>query len=142
MSDEFEDDVGADEDDDDLEEQPARIFALEEASALLPAVTPLLESLRAANDAMESRSEAVMESVPTNGGGAVHREFIDASRQAGRALDALNEMGVIVRDPATGLIDFPAMRDEDIVFLCWRLGEDAIAWWHPTDTGFAGREPL
>jgi hypothetical protein len=133
------------EDDDDLDEEelPARLFSADEANELLPTIEPLLQSLRAANTTMEERGDDVMESVPTNGGGAVHREFIDAARSAGRVLDVLNEMGVIVRDPEAGLIDFPTERDGEIVFLCWRLGEEPrIAWWHPTDTGFAGRQPL
>ena len=121
---------------------PARLFTLAEASALLPTVGPLLESLRAAQEAMETRSEDVVTSIPTNGGGAVHRAFLAAARTAGRSLEALNELGVVVRDPETGLIDFPTEREGETVFLCWRLGEDAIAWWHTTDTGFSGREPL
>ena len=122
---------------------PARIFTLEEANALVPTIEPLLVALRDANAAMEERGDDVMESVPTNGGGKVHKEFVDAAREAGRALDVLNGMGIVVRDPETGLIDFPAERGDEIVFLCWRLGEPhAIAWWHPTDAGFAGRQPL
>jgi hypothetical protein len=126
-----------------MNDVPSRIFTLEEANGLLATVEPLLESLRSANLAMEERGDEVMESVPTNGGGKVHREFVDAAREAGRALDTLNELGIVVRDPESGLIDFPTERDGEIVFLCWRLGEGpAIEWWHPTDTGFAGRRPL
>jgi hypothetical protein len=51
-------------------------------------------------------------------------------------------LGIQVRDPQTGLIDFLSERDGEEIFLCWRLGEDAVAWWHPIDSGFAGRQPL
>jgi hypothetical protein len=120
----------------------ARRFTVEEANALLPEVSPLVEALRRAHESMEERHDAVMESIPTNGGGKVHREFLDASIESAHALETLNEMGIVVRDPTSGLIDFPSLRDGREVFLCWRLGEDAIAWWHPLETGFAGREPL
>jgi hypothetical protein len=91
---------------------------------------------------MEERYEAVMTSVPTNGGGATHREFLDASSRAATALKELTDLGIVVRDPSSGLIDFPAERDGEEIYLCWRLGEETIAWWHPPDTGFAGRQPL
>jgi len=125
------------------EDAPAeRHFTLEEANSLLPAVRPLLETLRDAHARMEERQEDVMGSIPTNGGGVVHREFLDASTEAAEVLEELEGIGVVVRDPASGLIDFPAWRGDDEILLCWRLGEDSIAWWHPPETGFAGRQPL
>jgi hypothetical protein len=47
-----------------------------------------------------------------------------------------------VKDPATGLIDFRSLRGGREVYLCWRLGEGEIAWWHELDAGFQGRQPL
>lgn len=125
-----------------MSDEPHRRYTVEQANAALPEVVPLVETLRDAQAAMEERHDKVMESVPTNGGGTVHREFIAASGRAQRALEALQSMGIVVRDPASGLIDFPAERDGADVFLCWRLGEDRVAWWHPIETGFAGRQPL
>ena len=119
-----------------------RYYTAEEANEVLGEVRPLVEQLHAAHAAMDERHDRVMESIPTNGGGTVHREFLDASLASTTALQALGEMGIVVRDPASGLIDFPSIRDGREVFLCWRLGEDAVAWWHPIETGFAGREPL
>ena len=57
-------------------------------------------------------------------------------------LDAVTAQGVIVRDAQTGLLDFPAVRDGEEIYLCWRLGEDEIGHWHSRDTGFSGRQPL
>ena len=59
-----------------------------------------------------------------------------------RCLDALTELGVQVKDPEAGLLDFPAVRGGEEVLLCWRVGEDEIAFWHPVDEGFSGRRPL
>lgn len=54
----------------------------------------------------------------------------------------LVELGVELKDPRTGLIDFRAMRDGVEVYLCWKLGEPEVGHWHPLDTGFAGRQPI
>jgi hypothetical protein len=124
------------------EDEQVTHFTAEEANALLPKVTPLVEELRDAHAIMEERQDDVTESIPTNGGGAVHREFLDASTRAAAALQTLEELGLVVRDPSSGLVDFPGIRDGREVFLCWRLGEEAVAWFHPPETGFAGRQPL
>lgn len=119
-----------------------RLFTVAEADALLPEIVPLLETLREAQRVMEETHEAVTAAVPGNGGGVAGTAFLDASHTASTSLARLEEIGVVVRDPSSGLIDFPAQRDGDDVFLCWRLGEERVAWWHPTDSGFAGRQPL
>jgi hypothetical protein len=67
-------------------------------------------------------------------------------QQAGARLQALIEeldgIGVELKGVDDGLVDFPSNREGRVVCLCWRLGEDTIAWWHETDAGFAGRQPL
>lgn len=124
------------------DEKPVRHFSAEEANALLPTVGPLVEQLRDAHALMEARQDEVTESIPTNGGGAVHREFLDATARAAKAMSELEALGLVVRDPSSGLVDFPAVRDGQDVFLCWRLGEPAVGWFHPPEAGFAGRQPL
>ena len=57
-------------------------------------------------------------------------------------LAKLNEWGIELKGLDEGLIDFPSERDGRTVYLCWKLGEDRIEWWHELDTGFAGRQPL
>lgn len=54
----------------------------------------------------------------------------------------LDALGVELKDPLTGLIDFRARRGDEEVYLCWRLGEDRVGHWHALDGGFAGRQPL
>jgi len=69
----------------------------------------------------------------------------DLERLAERArqifLD-LDGMGVELKDPRQGLIDFRGNRDGRVVYLCWRLGEGDIAYWHELDAGFQGRQRL
>ncbi len=54
----------------------------------------------------------------------------------------IGECGVEVKGLEAGLLDFPALRNGELVYLCWRVGEPRIEWWHPVHTGFAGRQPL
>jgi hypothetical protein len=54
----------------------------------------------------------------------------------------LDERSIALRDISTGLIDFPALVNGRQVWLCWRLGEDSLGWWHELDTGFGGRRAL
>ena len=62
--------------------------------------------------------------------------------QITQRIHAIAELGVILKDLEVGLVDFPAHRNGREVYLCWRLGEDHIGWWHEIDSGFAGRQPL
>lgn len=119
-----------------------KLFTIEEARAVLGEVATLVQELHDAHEVMDARHDEVTESIPTNGGGPVHRIFLDATLAAATALSTLDDMGIIVRDPSSGLIDFPSERDGKRVLLCWKLGETELAWWHPPETGFAGRMPL
>ncbi len=58
------------------------------------------------------------------------------------AYETIGETGVVVKDVVTGLVDFPHELEGRIVYLCWKFGEDDVAWWHEVEDGFAGRQPL
>ncbi len=58
------------------------------------------------------------------------------------ALERMEGSGAVVKDLDVGLLDFPALIDNEEVYLCWRLGEDRIRFWHRQDEGFAGRKPI
>ena len=119
-----------------------RRYTVEEANELLPALQEMLERLREAQRVMAERHDEVIEATTQNGGGGAGKEYLEASQEAGRVNAEIQRLDIVVRDPESGLIDFPAERDGEEIYLCWRLGEDAVAWWHPIDTGFAGRQPL
>ncbi len=57
-------------------------------------------------------------------------------------LEELKQLGVELKDPFQGLVDFPAERDGCDVWLCWRLGEESIGHWHELEAGFGGRQPI
>jgi hypothetical protein len=58
------------------------------------------------------------------------------------AVEELHALGVILRDVEHGIVDFPHLRDGREVFLCWKLGEERISYWHELDSGFNARKPL
>ncbi|SRR5258706_10711758 len=59
-----------------------------------------------------------------------------------RTLRELETAGVEVKDPATGLVDFPGELEGRRVYLCWKHGEERVAFWHDLEDGFRGRRPL
>ncbi len=58
------------------------------------------------------------------------------------ALGALQEMEIVLRDLDRGLVDFPSVREDREVYLCWEEGEEEIGYWHDEDSGYGGRQPL
>jgi hypothetical protein len=119
-----------------------REFTAQEANALLPALTGSLATIREARQVVLSAGEQVRRSAPANGGGAPGKEYWEALATLRREVERVTEQGVILRDPESGLVDFPTRRDGREVFLCWRLGEERVGYWHGPEGGFAGRRPL
>jgi hypothetical protein len=129
-----------------------RHFTPEEANEALAQVRPLVarmvEERRAHVEALE-RQEELEGSIRGNGGGIPPAELAESAaeverlaRALARTVDELGEIGVQVKDLDEGLIDFPALRGDETVLLCWKLGEDEVRYWHTLDGGFAGRRPL
>jgi hypothetical protein len=119
-----------------------REFTVEEANATLPSVREALVRIQGARQVVLTGGERIRRNAPTNGGGREGKEYWEALATLRRDVEALNEQGIILRDPESGLIDFPSKRDGRTVFLCWRLGEPDVGHWHGPEGGFAGRQPL
>jgi hypothetical protein len=130
----------------------ARYFTPEEANEALVRVRPLAEEMVQARQelgrAHEHRAE-LERKIAGNGGGIEPSRLVGANEAVERAaesvlrcVEGIRELGAIVKDVEAGLLDFPALRAGEEVLLCWRVGEDAIAWWHGLEDGFAGRRPL
>ena len=120
----------------------AKRYTADEATAMLPELIPALERMREARQLILSRSELIRANAPSNGGGAPGAEYWQALATLRSEVQALAERDILLRDPETGLLDFPARIDGRDVFLCWRLGEDRVAFWHGPETGFSGRTPV
>ena len=124
--------------------QHERHYSLEEANASLPAVAELLARLRAAREQLSDTEarEALSEAGPTNGGGEPGRVVSEAFLALRDGLVELRDREVVLRDLERGLVDFPAMRDGQEIYLCWEEGEEEIGYWHDLDAGYGGRQPL
>jgi hypothetical protein len=141
----------------------AKFFDLDAANAALPELRTILETLRDERaQLIELRDEfarqAALETAATgpvpadppaedaSGGGEAPRRLrlrmqgVIDQMQAGVA--RIDELGVTLREIETGLIDFPALVSGRQVWLCWRLGEGDIAFWHELAEGFGGRRAL
>ncbi|HSL11415.1 MAG TPA: DUF2203 domain-containing protein [Actinomycetota bacterium] len=119
-----------------------RIFTIEEASAELPELRARLPRLREARRALIDASRRIDEAVAVDGGGIEGSDWFRAQTVLREELEFVVSRGVVIRDLDAGLVDFPATRDGDDVFLCWRIGEPTIAWFHGRRSGYSGRRPL
>jgi hypothetical protein len=119
-----------------------RRFTVAEANAELDDLRERLPRLREARRKLIRASQKITEDVAADGGGVANKDWFDAQTTLRTDLTNLAERGILLRDPETGLIDFPCDRDGSRVYLCWRLGEDEIGFFHDETTGYTGRQPL
>lgn len=108
-----------------------RIYTLEKANKALPLVERIVKDVR-----------------------QVYREFREAERKKDAEkheskkaelvslLDELNSLGVELKGFEEGLVDFYTRKDGKLVYLCWKLGEKEVSYWHDLHTGFMGRKPV
>jgi hypothetical protein len=123
-----------------------RTFTPSEANSALAQVRPLAERMvqvRERLGELEAEQREV-KLVAGNGHGdgvgeARSPEYARLARELEECVRGLDALGVQVKDVETGLLDFPALREGVDVLLCWRVGEDAVEWWHGLEDGFAGR---
>jgi hypothetical protein len=137
----------------DAPEPPPRLFTLKEAETTRRELEPFLV------EAMESRKKlagldehltAVAARIMMMGGMLVPYEKLSVMRAEHRqlaeslksTLSRILETGCLIKDLEVGLLDFPSLLNNEEVYLCWKLGEDRIRFYHRQDEGFAGRKPL
>jgi hypothetical protein len=119
-----------------------RRFTLDEANGELTELRERLPRLRRARQEMIAASQRIKDAVAIDGGGVSGGDWFRHQQTLKEDLEYLADRGILLRDPDTGLVDFPAERDGRPVFLCWRLGEDEVAWFHELNSGFGGRKPV
>jgi hypothetical protein len=129
-----------------------KLFTVQEANATLPLVRAVVRDVTALGAALRERHERLqrIRRRPNDHLSEAHREEIDQAEvefERGRERMTeyereLRQIGVELKDPFMGLVDFPCQMDGRIVYLCWRQGEAEVAHWHELDAGFAGRRRL
>jgi hypothetical protein len=122
----------------------ARHYTLEEARDLRGWVGELVELARGAIAVLSSaEGRAALAALDVASGGAwPGRPIAQATLDLQRTIAELQAADIVVRDVIRGLVDFPAVRDGEEVYLCWIDGEPEVAFWHGLDAGYAGRRPL
>lgn len=119
-----------------------RLYTIDEANAVLPNLRERLIRIRDARQVLLRSAEVVKEQVATDGGGThAGRDYWQAQSTLRAEIERLAEENIVLRDPETGLVDFPGEREGRRVWLCWRAGEERVEHWHELDTGFTGRQP-
>jgi hypothetical protein len=119
-----------------------RVFTVEEADAELEELRERLPRLREARDALIASSRRISDAVASDGGGIAGSEWFSYQEALKTEVLFLADHGILLRDPDTGLVDFPAEREGRRVYLCWKLGEGRVGWYHEATGGFGGRRPL
>jgi hypothetical protein len=119
-----------------------RVFDVADANAELDELRERLPRLREARLGLVASSERITEAVATDGGGVSGSDWFQHQETLKTEVEFLADRGILLRDPDTGLVDFPAVRDGERVFLCWRLGEEDVGFYHGEHGGFSGRKPL
>ncbi|HLI69641.1 MAG TPA: DUF2203 domain-containing protein [Ktedonobacteraceae bacterium] len=129
----------------------ARYFTREEAEALLPQISVILRDIQRERASMRESGEelAALEARTRGNGHHLHEPIAKLQQELAKRVQALQALateldrfGCELKDPDSGLIDFLSLRDGREVYLCWRLGEERINYWHELHTGFSGRQPL
>ena len=125
--------------------QKERIFTRDEANGLLKSLRPLVRDLQEEwgrikflnPKIQKAREKALMDAFSPHG-----VEYVESVSHLMLVMREVREMGVVVKDLDKGLCDFPYLKRDRVVYLCWQLGEDSIEYWHDMESGFSGRERL
>ena len=109
---------------------------------MLPELRLRLRRIRVARHTIIRAGERIREQVASDGGGHEGRDYFEALRVLKTEVERLAADDILLRDPESGLVDFPGEVEGERVFLCWRRDEDHVGYWHGSESGFAGRRPL
>ncbi|ACM06476.1 DUF2203 domain-containing protein [Thermomicrobium roseum] len=132
-----------------MERKERRYFTVEEARALVPRLRGLLIALQAEKRELDQLLGELRRLAPLaflNGHGAqlerIEQRVAELTRSIREKVRVIHQLGVEVKDLDMGIVDFPSLRDGREVYLCWRVDEPTVAYWHDLDAGFRGRQPL
>jgi len=122
-----------------------RYFTLKEANATLKEIAPLIEEIfKIRQTILDRRPEVwpVIERAAGNGGSQAASKLVREFERMDTLIHQIQDMGVLLKDLNMGLLDFPYLKDGREIYLCWKYGEEKIAFWHEIEAGYAGRQPI
>ena len=121
-------------------------FTLDEANALIPWLAEKFQNLNLVRQEYVSIQERMNDPRINSGNEIEVSELKSTSDQLARQLEEgveeILDQGIIVRDMSVGLVDFPSLRDNRDIYLCWIGGEVRVDYWHEIDQGFSHRQPI
>jgi hypothetical protein len=136
-----------------------KLFTVEQANRMLPLVRRIVEDIVREHRRWQEKI-LELELVASTGGSvavngqptpaessddrtaALERDAMTIARDIDAFERELEQLGIVLKDRRLGLVDFPGELDGRRVWLCWRLGEPAVQYWHDLDAGYAGRQPV
>ena len=122
-----------------------RFFTVLEANELIPFLTERLCQLRSIYQGLKSRADKYtpkLQDVIVRGGIPVDTTYLHLVGRIQGIASEICSQGCQLKDLESGLIDFPTVWEGREVYLCWKLGEQKVSFWHEVDAGFTGRQPL
>ena len=126
-------------------ETPEHVFTVAEANELIPQLRSHFTAIRRAKTILVQTSDDIKKAsanAHSGGGSQFGSLYIRALHDVSSNLQAIHDLGVVVKDVNAGLCDFPYSHEGRIVYLCWKLGETEIRWWHELSLGYKDRIPL
>ena len=121
--------------------EPHRLWTVARANRSLPLVARIVDDVvaRAAelDKLAKAKKQARCEARET-----IERQMGELEQELERCCEELSALGCELKDPRRGLLDFPARHGDKAIYLCWMKGEAKVEWWHPIETGVAGRRPI
>ena len=135
-------------------ESATRLFSIAEVNALIPTISALVAAqLREQSEIEQGLAELArrtgrpprsLTQVQGDPGDVtrIKRDLRERVKRYEAGWERVQELGGVVKDPQTGLVDFYGRIDGRTVWLCWRYGEDSVGFYHDLDAGFSGRRPL
>jgi hypothetical protein len=123
----------------------ARYFSIEQANAAIVVIRPLLAEIHEIRSRiLANRPELwqAMEHAAGNGGSAELTRMASEFELLDSLVHGILDTGVEIKDLSSGLLDFRALRNDREVYLCWKMDEDEVLFWHELETGFSGRQPI
>jgi hypothetical protein len=121
-----------------------RFFTVREANELIPFLSSKLSSLRAVHRELQLRSSSVPSSqeITLRGGTPLPLRHLTLLEDLKELVEEICSRGCHLKDMDSGLVDFPTIWEGREVYLCWKLGESQVRYWHELEAGFAGRQSL
>ncbi len=134
-------------------DQPRKLFTVEQANACLPLVRAITKDLAELSQEVIERRQRLShlrsgrqrnkpEDFYSLELAQIEEELEKDSQRLQEYIEELRELGVEPKNGPEGLVDFPARIDGRVAYLCWKLGEPEVMYWHDLDAGFRGRQPL